>query len=517
MKVVSVEQMQQLDTRAIEEHKIPGENLMENAGTKVARVAEKIIDRYNLKEKALLFAGKGNNGGDAFVAARILIEDEIQATTILLCNEDEVKGDAKLNLDRLLAVNGHVIRVTNEEELDFIRGDIYGTDLIIDGIFGIGIHGAVQGYLAKVIDLINESEKKVISIDIPSGLNGDTGFPEGACIKADETVTMGLPKMGLLRAEGLNYVGKIHIGKIGLPDALLNDVKTDTHFLVGKELKGLLPKRPRVSHKGDYGKILVVAGSVGYTGAAAMAAMSALRGGSGLVTLAVPSSLNDILEQKLTEVITAPVAETPQRTFSPAAVAELRRLEKENDVVLIGPGISRHPETGKMLAEFLPNLTKPAVIDADALNLLSENMGLLKKIKVPLVLTPHPGEMARLTGKSVKEVNENSWEIARDFAKKHKVVLVLKGAGTVVAEPGGDISINSTGNPGMATAGTGDVLAGLIASFIGQGLSPADAAKLGVYIHGEAGDAAAEEVGEHSLVATDLLWAIPKALRDFTS
>ncbi len=518
MKVISVEQMKELDRRAIQEHDVPSEVLMENAGTKVARAAERMIERYTLKEKALLFAGKGKNGGDAFVAARVLIEDSIQATTVLLCDEKEILGDAKANLDRLLEVNGHVIRVTKEEELDYIKGDLYGTDLIVDGILGTGTNRPVDGYLATVIKLINDSGKMVLAIDIPSGLNGDTGHAPGACVIADETITMGLPKIGLVVADGLNYSGKITIGKIGIPDPLLEQVKADVHLLLIKELHGVFPRRrKRITHKGDYGKVLLVAGSVGRTGAACLAATAAFRGGSGLVTLATPKSLNDILEQKLTEVITAPVSETKERTFSAQALKSLLELEKQNDVWVIGPGISTHPETEKLLLQLLPKLTKPAVLDADALNIIANNKEILKKIKVPLVLTPHSGEMGRLLKKTPSAVEKTRWESARSFAKEYNLVLVLKGAGTVIADPKGEIFINSTGNPGMATAGTGDILAGLIGSFLAQGLTPLNAAKLGVMLHGEAGDLAVEEVGEPSLMAGDLLWSLPRALHDFIS
>lgn len=517
MKVISVDQMRELDRRAVEDHGIPSEVLMENAGTQVARRAEKLIDRNTLKEKALLFAGKGQNGGDAFVAARVLIEDAIQATTVLLCNEDEIKGNAKVNLDRLLEVNGHVIRVTKEEELDYIKGDLYGTDLIIDGILGTGIKRPVQGYLAHVIKMINDAGKRVISIDVPSGLNGNSGSANGSCIIADETLTMGLPKTGLLTNEGLNYSGKIYIGKIGIPDVLLDGVKTDTHLLLIKELHGLISRRKKVSHKGDYGKVLVVAGSAGHTGAAALASMAVLRGGSGLSVLAVPKSLNDVLEQKTTEVITASMPETKERTFGKAAAAALLKMEKEFDAWVIGPGISTHAETTKMIQELLPKISKPAIIDADAVNILAKDKKVLKKVKAPLVLTPHPGEMARLTKKSNEEVQKKRWSLARDFAKEYNVTLVLKGAGTVIAHPKGEIFINITGNPGMATAGSGDILSGLIGSFLGQGLSPVNAAKLAVALHGQAGDYAEEEVGESSLIASDLLWTIPRVLNEFTS
>lgn len=518
MKVITVEQMKELDRRSIEEHDIPSEVLMENAGTKAARLAERMIDEHTLKEKALLFAGKGKNGGDAFVAARVLIEDSIQATTVLLCDEEEIKGDAKANLDRLLSANGHVIRVTKEEELEYIKGDLYGTDLIIDGILGTGIKRPVAGYLATVIEMINESGKMVLSIDIPSGLNGNTGHAPGACVVADQTLTMGLPKIGMLAAEGLNYSGKIHIGKIGIPDPLLDEVKADVKLLLSKDLHGILPRRRKhLTHKGDYGKVLIASGSVGHTGAASLAATASLRGGSGLVTLAIPESLNDILEHKVTEVVTVPLPETKERTFSAQAVKPLLSLEKQCDVWVIGPGISTHPETEKFLVQLLPKITKPAVLDADALNILAKNKELLKKVKAPLVLTPHEGEMARLLGKTPASIQKNRWESARAFAKEHKVVLVLKGAGTVVADPKGNIFINSTGNPGMATAGSGDILAGLIGSFLGQDLSPLDAAKLGVVLHGEAGDLAAEEVGEPSLMSGDLLWSLPRAIVEFIS
>ena len=518
MKVVTPTQMREIDRRSIEDLGIPGRDLMERAGAAVAAAVESLLPPDRSEPFVILLAGKGNNGGDALVAARLLSEKGIKTLTLLMAEALALKGDAALNLDRLAREKFPLEELVDGKGLDILRENLPKADLIVDGIFGTGFKGSARGMVAEVIKLVNQTTRarpviQVIAIDIPSGLDGETGKVAGEAIRADRTVTMGLPKTGMVRGDGLNCCGLVVVADIGFPPAVIDEVSPDLELVTGSELSGLIPPRPRSSHKGDYGHLLILAGSPGMTGAAALASMAALRSGAGLVTLGIPESLNPILEEKCTEIMTLPLPETSAGTLSPDAIPPILDFCRKIDVVALGPGLSRNPETGELVGELVKSCPVPMVIDADGLNLISRDVSMLKKAASPLILTPHPGEMCRLTGLAKDELFGDREDAARGFAREYNLTLVLKGAGTLIATPSGQLWINLNGNPGMATGGTGDVLTGLIAGFRAQGLMNEDAARLGVFVHGAAGDRAADKVGEISLIASDLLNEVPAVLK----
>ncbi len=518
MKVVTPNQMREIDRRSIEDLGIPGQDLMERAGEAVAAAVESLLPPDRPEPFVLLLAGKGNNGGDGLVAARLLAEKGIRTLTFLLAEALALKGDAALNLDRLAREKSPLEELVGEKGLDFFRENIPKADLIVDGIFGTGFKGLARGMAAEVIKLVNQMTRvnpmiQVIAIDIPSGLDGETGKIEGEAIRADWTVTMGLPKTGMIRGEGLNYCGRVVVADIGFPSAVIDEISADLDLVTGSGLSGFIPPRPRSSDKGDYGHLLILAGSPGMTGAAALASMAALRAGAGLVTLGIPESLNPILEEKCTEIMTFPLPETSAGTLSPDAIPPILDFCRRIDVVALGPGLSRNPETGELVGELVKACPVPMVIDADGLNLISRDVSMLKQAASSLILTPHPGEMCRLTGLAKDELLGDREDAACGFAREYNLTLVLKGAGTLIATPSGQLWINLNGNPGMATGGTGDVLTGLIAGFWAQGLMNEAAARLGVFVHGAAGDRAADKVGKISLIASDLLEAIPAVLK----
>ncbi|MEA1929222.1 MAG: NAD(P)H-hydrate dehydratase [Candidatus Auribacterota bacterium] len=519
MKIVTPTQMREIDRRSIEDLGIPGQDLMERAGAAVASAVESCLNPDQLEPFVVLLVGKGNNGGDALVAARLLAEKGIKTLTFLLAEAMVLKGDAALNMERLARDKAPLRELVDDEGLVIIRKSLAEADAIVDGIFGTGFKGSARGISAEVIKLVNQISRarpaiQVIAADIPSGLAGETGLVEGEAIRADRTVTMGLPKTGMVRGEGLNYCGRIIAADIGIPPSVIEEVSADLELIAGPELSGLLPPRPRTSHKGNYGHLLVLAGSPGMTGAATLTSLGALRSGSGLVTLGIPESLNPILEEKCTEVMTLPLPETAAGTLSPDALSPILDFCRKADAVALGPGLSRNPETGELVKGLVQSCPVPLVIDADGLNLIADDLPVLQGFKPDLILTPHPGEFCRLTGLSKEELFADREGMARRFARENNLTLVLKGAGTLIASPDGPLRINLNGNPGMATGGTGDILTGLIAGFIVGGLSGIDAASLGVFVHGAAGDKAAEEVGEISLIASDLLKTIPAVLKE---
>ncbi|MCD5397512.1 NAD(P)H-hydrate dehydratase [candidate division NPL-UPA2 bacterium] len=509
MKLVTTEEMREIDHQAIEELGIPSLKLMEEAGRSVAEVAEEMLG-YLPGKRVAIFVGRGNNGGDGFVAARYLLKEKAEVNIYLLGRKGEVKGDAGINLKRLTQP---VEEIKEKEGLDKVRDGLTRVNLIIDALLGTGVRGEVRGILRETIELLNESGKPIISVDIPSGLEGNKGEPLGVCVKATKTVTMGLPKRGLILYPGSEYVGELKIADIGIPSEVLNAQGLKVNLLEGKDISSLLPHRRKDSHKGDYGHILILAGSTGFTGAAALAGLGALRSGGGLVTLGVAESLNPIMEMKLTEVMTKPLPETEAGSLSLEAEGEILRLVQKVDALAIGPGLSTHPETSELVRRLLVRVKKTIVIDADGLNGLAGDISLLTKSPASIIITPHPGEMGRLLGKATKDVQSERIGVTQEVASQTGTVVVLKGARTVISDREEEVYVNPTGNPGMAQGGMGDILTGMIASFIGQGLTELEAAKAGVYIHGLAGDIAAENQGETGLIASDLLDNLPQAIK----
>ena len=521
MKVLSAREMQLLDRRTIEEYGLCGLVLMENAGIGVVR---EMVRRYGpLDHKTVtVIAGKGNNGGDGFVIARHLHQKGIRVGVLLLGRAGQAKGDARTNLQIYEKIGGDLQELPQslsaKRDIETVQARLHRSHLIVDAIFGTGLAGSLLDQpgqtAAQVISLMNESAKPVVAVDIPSGISSDTGEVLGAAVKADLTVTFELPKRGHYLHPGAAFRGALRVVEIGIPSSLVRELSAPVQLLLRREIRENLPDRPPEAHKGRFGHVLVIAGSVGKTGAAALAAHSALRAGAGLVTLATPSSLNPVLEQKLTEAMTVPLPETPSQTLSLRAEKDLMDLARGKTAIILGPGLSTHPETQELVRKLLGTLEIPVVLDADGINALAGHTALLGQCRATLILSPHPGEMGRLLGTTSQKVQEDRLGISQDFARQHRLWLVLKGAYTVLADPDGRLFINPTGNEGMATGGTGDVLSGILGGLIAQGLSPSQAIKVGVYLHGLAGDLAASQKGNTGMIATDLMECLPPAIQE---
>jgi NAD(P)H-hydrate epimerase len=492
MKAVTTEQIRQLDQQTISLG-TPGEELMERAGYAVARATMEYLRRKGARS-VLLFAGKGNNGGDAMVAARHLAGAGCQPALVLMCKRDELQGDPLLHFAKLVAAV-RVLELPTLDELAEVVGELEPA-VVVDGLLGTGLDGEVREPYATAIKVINGLHRPVVAIDIPSGLDSDTGEVHGVCVRAQTTVTMGLPKIGLLRPAAVEFVGRIETVDIGFPRKLLDHVESDVELVTARDVAALLPPRRRAAHKGDFGHLLVIAGSQGYTGAPVLAAYAAARAGAGLVTLAVPRIIYRIVAANC----------PPEVMPRPADFEKLDTTDFAGfSAVALGPGLGQHSNVQKMVWKVVSGWSTPIVADADALNAMAHGVAALTKLHKPLVLTPHPGEMGRLINKSSQEVQANRWDVARDFAKEYGVVTVLKGAGTLIAEKTGPLWVNTTGNPGMAKGGMGDALTGIIGAFLAQGMAPAEAARAGVFIHGLAGDLASESVGERAMLTSDLI------------
>lgn len=512
MLIVTPAQMGLIDKTTIEETGIPGIVLMENAAINVVReIVEKL--KKVKSRNFFVFAGKGNNGGDAFAVARHLYNMGAGVSVYLTADKNKIKGNAKTNLDILVNMGIKLFELSGKDELKELNNRIGESDAVIDGIFGTGLKGAVRGIAVEVIDIINRKKKFTLSIDIPSGVNGGTGEVEGTCIKADKTVTFGLPKFGLILHPGCEYTGELVVADIGFPEKVIEKFDINTMHIDEKYAARLIPERRRKSNKGDYGKILVISGSKGMTGAGCLTAGAALRSGAGLVYLAVPASLVPIYGGNIMEAVVIPLEDTNRGSLSKQCLGRLDDCIKKADVAAVGPGLSTDTDIKDIVFHVIDNIDVPAVFDADALNAISSNPSVLGKLENDAVLTPHPGEMARLMGTSIEKVQSDRVGAAEEFAKKWNVYVVLKGSVTVIAYPDGKIFLNTTGNSGMATGGSGDVLTGIIAALMGQGLNAGDAATAGVYLHGLAGDRSADIKGEHSIIAGDLIKQLPNAFK----
>ena len=531
MKVVTAAQMRQIDKDTIEGIGIPGIVLMETAGSEIVRVIER---HYPTAQCIGVFVGKGNNGGDGLVIARQLAHVGHDVKIFLVSPQCRFTGEARTNLDiaiklgmqieevltqaNLIDALGYDLSIKRNNVLKGSNSRITCCDLLVDAIFGIGLRGNVKDAIANVINAINDLPIPILAVDLPSGLDADTGAPLGTCVHADRTVTISLPKRGLLVHPGVELAGKLDIVDIGFPKQVVDAQNIAVNWTTAKDAAGWIPSRSPASYKGSFGRVLVVAGSTGMTGAAALTSEAALRTGAGLVTLAVPKSLNPIFEVKLSEVMTLPLPETDAGSIAESAVLQILEFaEKTKSVLAVGPGLSQHPETVALVHRLVKvnseqGLGLQMVVDADGLNALAQTTELISLLGSGAVLTPHPGEMARLTNTSIPTLEADRIRTAEKFANQYGVTLVLKGAPTVTADPNENIWINSTGNPGMATAGMGDVLTGIIAGLAAQNVPSETAAVLGVYLHGLAGDIAAKKLGLHGLIASDVLRAVPKAI-----
>jgi NAD(P)H-hydrate epimerase len=512
MKLVTAAQMRELDRQAIEEVGIPSLVLMENAG----RATYQILRREfpELSGTVAVVAGRGNNGGDGAVVARYLAQAGIPVAIFLVAARDQVRGDALVNLEIAARQGVGIIEVRAEEELNLLAHRLARSGLIVDALLGTGLNSEVQGIMRQVIEVINRLRPPVLAVDIPSGLCADTGVPLGAAVKAQVTATYGWPKIGQILPPGRDYVGRLWQVDISIPPWLAQD--TPLELVDPGELRSLLPPRAFAGHKGAYGHLVILAGSEGKTGAAALAAEGALRAGAGLVTLGVPGGLNDILEVKTTEAMTLPLPEAQgARALGKEALEPLLEFLERKTALALGPGLGTHPETVELVRRLALHLPLPLVIDADGVNALAGDPGLLENAAGARILTPHPGEMARFLGIAIREVQGDRLGVARETAARTNAVVVLKGAQTLVAEPGGLVGVNSTGTPALASGGTGDVLTGIIGGFLAQNLAPWDAARMGVYLHGLAADYWTEKHGPRGLIAGDLLSIFPEVINRF--
>jgi len=514
MKLLTADQMRHLDERTIQELGLPSAVLMENAG----RTTYQILRREfpDLAGPVVVVAGRGNNGGDGLVVARYLANDGFPVLVLLLAETVNLHGDARINLEVAQKLGILIHEVTSTEALLDQEAALRGAALVVDAILGTGLNAEVRGLYRQAIELINDGPTPVLAVDIPSGLSADSGQILGSAVRADVTVTYGWPKRGQILPPGRELVGRLWRVDISIPPAFAADCPVE--LADAAVLRDLLPPRPRRSHKGTYGHLFILAGSPGKTGAAALAAQAALRTGAGLVTVGVPASLNPILEVKLTEAMTLPLPEVPgEAVLGAAALPVIGDFAAGKAALALGPGLGTHSETVRLVQDLVTQTTLPTVIDADGLNALAANPACLGQASAPLILTPHPGEMARLTGLSTGHIQAHRLEVAGQLAHDHGVIVVLKGNQTIIAAPDVRLTINSTGNPALATGGTGDVLTGMIVGFLAQGLAPYDAARVAVYLHGLAADLWVQTQGQAGLLAGELSDGLPALIAAFAA
>ena len=508
MKLVTAKQMRAVDSEAIKGRGIPGVELMEKAGRGTAEYAKALLGGDVSGKGVVVFCGKGNNGGDGFVIGRYLHAWGASVELYLCGKRGELKGDALANYERVAESNLPVVELLSEESIP----DMSGQDLLVDAVFGTGFKGDIRGPISSCIERMNSSGIRILAVDAPSGLNCDTGMISNPCVKAAATATMALPKIGQFLYPGRGQVGKLKIVDIGVPQDVVEQADVSTFMIDAEYVRATLPQREPTAHKGACGKLFILAGSRGYTGAACMAAESSIRSGVGLCFLGIPSSLNEICEIKLTEVMTRPLPELKKRQcLALRGKGEISKHLKTATASIIGPGLGLHHETKELVRRIVSEIELPALIDADGLNAFEGAADDLSHCKAPLVITPHPGELSRLLSIDTEEVVRDRMSYARTAADRFKCVVLLKGAPTFVSEPSGEVYVNPTGNAGMATGGSGDVLSGIIGALLAQGLAPVEAACCGAYIHGLAADIAAEITGQMAMIPTDIISQLPEA------
>lgn len=514
MKIVTTSEMVEMERRC-DKQGIPPSVLMENAGLAIAQRVSRLLDGA-AGRSILILTGPGNNGGDGLVAARHLHDWGARVHIYLLRPRKSDDANYQITKDQ------GVPTTTANEDKEFTDLDniLSSCDAAIDAIFGTGkvrpLEGAIKEILLRVRNTREaRPEIKIIAVDLPSGVDSDTGEADPSCLAADLTITLGYPKIGLFSFPASELVGKLDVADIGIPPKLGKSIQTE--LITGDFVRDTLPKRPRNAHKGTFGRVLVCAGSLNYIGAAYLACEGAMRAGAGLVTLATARSLQPILAAKLTEVTYAPLPEASPGFIASSAAREVFERLADSDVLLMGCGLGQHPETVKFISTVLlkmpPALSPAIVLDADALNALSQTSQWWRTLPKDAILTPHPGEMSRLSRISMKKIGQDRLTIARQQAARWNKTVVLKGAHTIVASPDGTARVSGWANPGLASAGTGDVLAGTIAGLLAQGLSYADAAACGVYLHGLAAEIVQQEMGDAGMLASDLLPSLPKAIK----
>ena len=506
MKVSTVAQMGNLDRSATEEFGISQDLLMENAGQAVYFV---ILKEFGVKNKKFaVFCGTGNNGGDGLVVARKIHSNGGEAKVFLLDDEAKFKGAAEKNFE---IASKMPIEISKVSSIESVKIAVLNSDAIVDAIFGTGLIREVSGIYKDVIQLINESKKTVFSVDIPSGINGDTAEVMGIAVKANYTITFGLPKIGNMLYPGYDHCGKLYVSHISFPPSLYN--ADSIRVEINNPIE--LPKRSKDAHKGDFGEVLFIAGASSYLGAPYFSALSFLKAGGGYSRLATPVSISSFLANKGSEIVFVPQKETLSGSIALENKDNLLELSERVDMVVMGPGLSLNGETQELVRQLAQEIKKPLLIDGDGITAISKDIEIIKNRKTETILTPHMGEMSRMTKMEISELNKNKIGVLQRTAKELNAMIVLKGAHSLIGYPDGEIFINTSGNPGMATAGSGDVLTGTIAAMFGLGLSLREAVRIGVFMHGFSGDLAAKDKGEDGITAQDILDYLPTTLKRY--
>jgi len=504
MKITTVAEMRDLDRQAIKEYAIADEILMENAGLAAYQLIHQQLDMRS--QTFLVICGIGNNGGDGLVLARKIYSSGADVRVIILGDPDKYRGAAKKNY---LTVSQFPIIITSTKSSNKIASAIKNSNVIIDAIFGTGLTRPIEGPFKQIIRLINQSDKTVISLDIPSGINGDTGEVQGIAVKSYATITFGLPKIGNLLYPGFSYNGKLYLSHISFPPPLYQQsfMKIETNSIPE------LPPRDQEGHKGSFGDTLFISGSANYLGAPHFAAGSFLKAGGGYSRLAAPRSICPFVANQSSEIVFLPQMENSEGSLSLANKKQLLKQSAKSHLVVLGPGLSLNSETQQLIEELIVAIKRPLLIDGDGLTALANNPLLIKSRKYPTILTPHLGELSRITKLSVAEIIKDKINILNHNSKQLNATIIMKGAHTLVASTDGIISINLSGNSGMGSAGSGDVLTGTIAAMYGLGLDINDAARAGVFVHGLSADLAAQEIGEDGITAQTIMDYLPLAMK----
>ena len=502
MKLSTVEEMRNLDKCSIEEYGFPQEVLMENAGNAAYFI---ILKNFGIKNKSfVVFCGIGNNGGDGLVVARKIHSNGGNVKVYLLGDEKKFKGAAKTNFEIASKIP---LNIEHVESIEAVKLDIVHADAIVDAIFGTGLIRDVGGTYKDVIQLINESGKRVFSIDIPSGINGNTGKIMSIAVKSDYTTTYGLPKLGTVLYPGYDNCGKLYVSHISFPPSIYDSIKVETNDPIK------LPERNKDAHKGNFGEALFIAGASSYFGAPYFSALSFLKAGGGYSRLAAPLSVTPFIASKGSEIVFIPQKETSTGSISLENKDSLLELSEKMDMVILGPGLSLNEETQQLVRELAKEIKKPLLIDGDGITAISKDIEIIKQRRAETILTPHLGEMSRITKLNIKDIDENKTEVLQKTCRDLDAIIVLKGAHSLIGCPDERVFINMSGNCGMATAGSGDVLTGTIAAMFGLGLTSRDAVRMGVFMHGFSGDLAAMDKGEDGITAQDILDYLPNAVK----
>lgn len=503
MLILNNAQTKRLEDSAVEKGGIAHIKLMENAGTAAFRF---INERLGVNNKSVaVVCGRGNNGGDGFAVAKRMLDGGAKVRVMLALGQPTTEDACQLLRESEEVGIKTLSYVEDEgERLEFTK-TIEAADIIVDAIFGVGFHGTVSDSLKNVIDMINNARGTVVSIDVPSGVDSDSGEVAGPCVRADYTVTFSTMKPGHVIYPAVDYCGHVHVAAIGIDERMIHEQEHHIATIDYQTVKNAFPMRGRNTHKGTFGKLLCVCGSMGMAGSATFAGKAAVMSGVGMVEMAVPTGIYPIVAANLVDPVYILLESNAAGTVSAASLPLILEKMQGASAVMIGCGMGKGQDVQEVVEGVIRASEVPIIIDADGLNAIKDNLGVLGEAKAPIVMTPHPGEMARLVGKTNDEVQSQRLEVASSFAMTYGVYLVLKGANTVCACPDGRVAINLTGNPGMSKSGSGDVLAGLLGSLLAQGMEPEAAATAAVHIHGMAGDKAAEIFSQHAMTANDII------------